>query len=170
MQSTQKASRSFRYNESSYDDNFCLRPSLLLWLAMLYLSRAILLPVMAGIASMSGSGDAASLTRGLFSPDAYIPSALALVVIGAWCRRTPSASRVPRWIWAHGRTFLAASAIIDMVLAVWAPFQERTGAWQLTTPQLIGAVADAYLLAYVLASKRARDVFSQFPEPVAARR
>jgi hypothetical protein len=170
MQSTQKTTRPFRYGASSYDDNFCLRPSLLLWLAMLYLSRALLLPLMAGIASMSGSGDAATLTRGLFSPDAYLPSALALVVIGAWCRRTPSATRVPRWIWAHGRTFLAAAAILDLVLANWAPFQQGYDVGQLTLPRLIGAALDAYFLAYVLAAQRVRDVFAQFPVPVPAPR
>ena len=165
MQSPQKTSRPFRYDESSYDNNFCLKPSLLLWLAMLYLSRAILLPLVAGVASMNGSGDAASLTRGLFSPDAYVPSALALLVIAAWCRRTPSATRVPRWIWTRGRTFLAASAILDLVLPVYAPFQESYGVWQLTTPRLIGAALDTYFLAYLLASRRVRDVFSQFPMP-----
>lgn len=163
MQSPQKTSRPFRYDESSYDVNLCLKPPLLLWLAMLYLSRAMLLPLVAGITSMNGSADAASLTRGLFSPYDYVPSALALVVIGAWCRRTPSATRVPRWIWAHGRTLLAASAILDLVLGICAPSRESYGGWQLTMPQTIGAAFDAYFLAYALASKRVRDVFSEFP-------
>ncbi len=163
MQSPQKTSRPFRYDESSYDAHLCLKPPLLLWLAMLYLSRAMLLPLVAGITSMSGSPDAASLTRGLFSPYDYVPSALALLVIGAWCRRSPSARRLARWIWAHGRTLLAASAILDLILGICAPLEENYGGWQVTMPQIIGAALDAYCLAYVLAARRVRDVFSEFP-------
>lgn len=32
-----------RYTPSSYDDYFCLKPPVLLWIAALYLSRAVVL-------------------------------------------------------------------------------------------------------------------------------
>lgn len=35
------------YSPASYDDNWCLKPPLLLWVALIYLSRAISLPVAA---------------------------------------------------------------------------------------------------------------------------
>lgn len=41
------------YGPSSYDDHFCLKPAALLWLAVIYLSRALLLVVIYVVSSDS---------------------------------------------------------------------------------------------------------------------
>ena len=42
------------YSPSNYDDEMCLKPPLLLWLAVLFLCRAIMLPVVIGIGHKIG--------------------------------------------------------------------------------------------------------------------
>jgi len=43
-----------RYSLASYDRHLCLKPPLLLWLAALFLSRAISLPLVIGLGSLGG--------------------------------------------------------------------------------------------------------------------
>src|SRR5277367_4682461 len=110
---------SHTYALSHYDDYMCLKPPLLLWIAVFFLSKAITMPLAAGMGHVAGvSDDALSAMRGLWSADgALFPSAIAAVLLYAFFRRLPSASRQVRWIWAHGVALLAASAAIDLVLS-----------------------------------------------------
>jgi hypothetical protein len=54
--------------------------------------------------------------RGLWSVDALVPSFIAAVFLYTLCRRVPTAPKSVRWIWAHGRIFLAVCAALDVAL------------------------------------------------------
>ena len=84
------------YSPSSYDDNFCLKPPGLLWLAVLYLSRAFLLVVIYVVSSVSRvSPEALATLRGTVSVYAFVPSLVA--ARGRRLRRSaPPVSRT-RW-------------------------------------------------------------------------
>jgi|GEM_PF-610003 len=156
------------YNPSSFDDYFCLKPPLLLWLAALYLSRAITIPVAMEVGSFTGmSDDATGLLRGLTSIKEIFPSILAAVVLYTLCRRVPSASSPVRWIWARGRSFIAAAALLDIALAAgsldWRSVMNGQAGWPLVSTGL-----DLFCLAYVLLARRVRDAFSDFPSPLEA--
>lgn len=159
---------SHRYSPFSYDEHFCLKPPALLWAAVLYLSRAIALPLVLGLGSFAGSfAGVRSDTRGLFGPvlDAYtfLPSLVAIPVLFALIRRSPAASRTVRWIWAHGRMLLATSAVLDLVLSVVnSPLAHGEINDQARIP-LLAAVFDLYFLIYILSARYVRDVFSDFP-------
>jgi Protein of unknown function (DUF2919) len=152
------------YDHSSYDAHFCLKPSLMLWITMLYLSRAIVLPIFAQLADLGGS-ETKTLMRGLFDVYALLPALLAVVVLAALPLRSPSRGRVVRWVWARGRAFLALSAILDLALP-WANSFLRD---QPLAEQTLGAVLvegfDLYFLVFIITSRRVRDVFSSFPAP-----
>ncbi len=154
------------YPESQYDEHLCLRPPVMLWLAALYLSRAITLPIAMAVCHFAGVNDKAiDLFRGLWSAELLVPSAMAATVLYALCRRVPAASRPVRWIWAHGRMVLAIAAVTDICLllsgvgrrgefnsqAMWAP---------------AAAAIEVYFLLYVLTARRVRDVFAEFPSTV----
>jgi hypothetical protein len=158
------------YSPSSYDDDYCLKPPLLLWLAALYLSRGVLLPLLMGMGSMIGTNpDALNLFHQLWSVEALIPSSVAAVVCLALFRRGPSASSVVRWIWAHGRVFLASAAALDLLLSV-LPLVRTRELGADTAPALFVGAADLYFLVYVLAARRVRDTFGDFPPRVAIRK
>ena len=69
------------YAPTSYDDYLCLKPPLLLWVALLFLSRAITLPFAMGIGQVAGvSAEALAAVRALWSGDiALLPSLIAMV-------------------------------------------------------------------------------------------
>ena len=157
---------SHTYAASHYDDHFCLKPPLLLWVAVLYLSRAITLPIAMAIGHFAGvDASAIAAFRGLWSLDGLIPSLIAAVILYALCRRVPSAPRSVRWIWAHGQLLLAVSAILDVILLSIALIRQG----QINDQSLwsfFAAVGDLYFLVYILAARRVRHAFSEFPAPL----
>jgi hypothetical protein len=153
------------YDLTSYDANFCLKAPLMLWLVILYLARAILLPFVSGVSSFGGARDGTSLTQGLFGVEDSLPAALALTVFLALLRRTPSASQLWRSIWSFGRPLLAAAAVADLAISLYR-FLQITDANALRTEWLLLAcLADGYVLVYLFRSRRVRDVFNDFPAP-----
>ena|ERR1700722_15190296 len=154
------------YPSSHYDDHSCLKPPFLLWVAVLYLSRAITLPIAMAIGHFAGvDSKAIDSFRGLWSVDALIPSLIAAVMIYTLCRRVPAAPRPVRWIWAHGQIFLAVAAVLDIVLLLIPPVRQQ----EINDQALLSACAaaiDVYFLVYILTARRVRLAFSEFPAPL----
>jgi hypothetical protein len=152
-----------KYSPSSYDDYFCLKPPLLLWIATLFLSRAISLPLAVGLGHFAGvSSDATSVLQRVISLETLLPSALAAAVLIAMFRRSPNASSAVRWVWSHGRTFLAAAAALDFALSIFALTRSDNSDGQPLSLVIIATV-DFYFLVYVLFARRVRDTFAAFP-------
>jgi hypothetical protein len=154
-----------RYSSASYDQYLCLRPPLLLWAAVLYLSRAISLPLVLGIGSLGGgTSDTMDMVHGLFGYHTVGSSFVAFPVLCAFAVRSPDAGRWVRWTFAHGRVLLAAAAAVDAVLTLTGvTLASVENADARVAASLFGTVIDGYLLGYLLLSKRVRDVFSDFP-------
>jgi Protein of unknown function (DUF2919) len=153
-----------KYASSHYDENFCLKPPLPLWLVLLYLSRAITLPMAVAIGSYAGvNSDAIALCRGLWSENVLIPSVMAGAVLIALCWRTPSAPALIRWIWARGRIFLVLAACIDLVLELFAALRPAEIYDQSSLPWFAAAI-DLAVLVYLVAAKRVGDTFADFPD------
>jgi len=153
-----------RYRSSQFDDDMCLKPPLLLWLAVIYLARAVVLPIGIGIGHFAGVDDKAfGSLRSLWSVEAFVPAVVTLPVLYALFRRAPGASRATRWCWRHGRILLALSAGLDVALSVFQLATAQPGDPPFTA--LGAALVDLYFLAYILIARRVRDSFSDFPPP-----
>ena len=156
----------YRYSFSSYDEHLCLKPPLLLWIVLLYLSRAVVLPLVLGAVSLLAiNADTADLLRTLFSVYALPPSLIAGVVLYALMRRSPSASGPVRWIWTRGQIFLSAAAALDCTLTLMHSPLRRGELGDQAGTSLVAAAIDLYFLLYVLAARQARDAFADFPAP-----
>lgn len=153
------------YSLSSYDDQFRLKPPFLLWIAILYLSRSITLPLLLGLGSFVGvASEGLVVLRGLWSIQALVPSIVAAVVPIALWWRSPSTPAPVRWIGAHGHILLAVAAGIDLALTLILP------AWRgdlndANPLPLLAAAFDLYFLIYVLAAPRVRDTFAELSSP-----
>jgi len=153
-----------RYSLSDYDKHFCLKPPVPLWAALFFLSRAVTLPFLLGLGGFAGiDQNTRALFNGFFDWPTMIPSAIAGAVVIALVRRHPSASSPIRWIWGHGRVLLAIAALLDMLLSIFtSPLRHG----ELSALPLVTVLIDLYLLAYILAARRVRDVFADFPQPL----
>lgn len=152
------------YSPHSYDEFFCLKPPFLLWIAMVFLSRAVSGPLLMSVAYVAGGlqTQTLQLLPGLWSVPQIAPSLLAAAVVLATLRRIPRASKYMRWIWAHGRSLLAASAVIDFVLSLTSLYPRGLLGDQAAVPMITLAL-DLYFLVYILAARRVRDTFADFP-------
>jgi hypothetical protein len=151
------------YSPSNYDDEMCLKPPLLLWLTVLFLCRAIMLPMVIGIGHVAGvNADAMTQLREFWSADQLVPAVIAIPVLCALCWRSGSAPDFLRGIWARGRVLLALSAAVDIGLPLISQLWQRqvTDQFVLT---LFASGVDIYFLAYILAARRVRDTFADFP-------
>ncbi len=158
------------YDPSSYDGNFCLKPPALLWLAVLYLSRALVLIIASDVARIARIGnDVATTLSGAASVYALVPSLIAAPLLYALIFRAPTSPKPVRWIWAHGRTILILAAILDCAASVTASGVIAGDVADLSAGLLLAAVFDVYFLVYVAATPRVRDVFADFPPPELAR-
>jgi hypothetical protein len=156
------------YSSSQYDEYFCLKPPLLLWAAILFLSRSISLPLVIGLGNFAGV-DAAALTelRRFWSLDNLLPSLLAAVLLYAVVRRVPTAPAAVRFIWSHGQKLLVLAAAIDFVQAAITIFRMAN----LSDEVLLSvgcAAIDTYFLLYLLLARRVKDAFAEFPAPLEA--
>lgn len=157
------------YSPSNYDDEMCLKPPLLLWLAVLFLCRAIMLPVVIGIGHVAGvNADAMTQLRDFWSAEQLVPAVIAIPVLCALCWRSGAAPAALRSVWSRGRVLLALSAAVDIALPLISQLWQRqiTDQFVLT---LFASGVDVYFLAYILAARRVRDTFSDFPPPAPAK-
>jgi hypothetical protein len=151
------------YSASNYDDEMCLKPPILLWLAVLFLCRAIVLPMIIGIGHVAGvDSDAMTQLRELWSPDQLVPALVALPVLCALCWRSSTAPSFLREIWGRGRVFLAMSAAVDIALPLVSQLGQRQISDQFVLT-LFASGIDVYFLSYILAARRVRDTFQDFP-------
>jgi hypothetical protein len=145
----------------------CLKPPLLLWVAVLFLCRAIMLPLVIGIGHVAGvSADAMAQLRDFWSAEQLVPAVIAIPVLCALCWRSASAPNLLRAVWARGRALLALSAAVDIALPIVSQLVQR----QITDQFIVTLFAsgiDVYFLAYILAARRVRDTFMDFPPPLA---
>jgi hypothetical protein len=154
------------YSASNYDDEMCLKPPLLLWLAVLFLCRAIMLPIVIGIGHVAGvNADAMTQLRDFWSAEQLVPAVIAIPVLCALCWRSASAPDVLRSIWARGRVLLALSAAVDIALPIVSQLSQRQISDQFIVT-LFASGVDVYFLAYILAARRVRDTFLDFPPPL----
>lgn len=154
------------YSPSSYDDNFCLKPPALLWLAALYLSRAFVLLLASNLAALSrASPETVAMLRDAVSAYALVPSLIAAPVLYALVFRAPSSTKLVRGIWTHGRSMLALAAILDCAASIVGSKVLGGDASDVAAGPLVAAMFDIYFLVYILATRRVRDVFADFPPP-----
>jgi hypothetical protein len=154
--------RSFSYSASDYDDDMCLKPPLLLWFALLFLCRGILLPIMIGMGHFTGvNADALTILRDHWSGLDLIASAMAAPVLFALIRRSAKAAKATRWIWSRGRILLTLAAVVDLSATLILLLRREANDDMIL--MLVSSSVDVYFLLYVLLASRVRDSFADFP-------
>jgi uncharacterized membrane protein YeaQ/YmgE (transglycosylase-associated protein family) len=137
-----------------------------LWLAVLYLSRAITLPIAMAIGHVAGVDPMAiAKFRDFWNAYELIPSLIAAVILITLFRRVPAAPAWMRSVWAHGRMLLAVAAIVDIALLLLSAMRQE-GVNNSLLESMAPATVDACFLVYILSARRVRHVFAEFPPPV----
>jgi hypothetical protein len=155
------------YNFSDYDKYLSLKINFDLWLIIAYFLRPVILKISTIQMGRGAKSDSVSGLKDLVYPDDFgfflafltiIPVAL---VIFAYMKRKPDAPDYIRTLWRNcGKLLLLAAAL--NVVVVFVPFLLDL-AYRIN---LLGwgqlAIA-AYIIFYLMTSRRVRDTFADFP-------
>ena len=155
------------YNFSDYDKYFSLKINFELWLIIAYFLRPVILKISTIQMGRGAKSDSVSGLKDLVYPDdfgfflAFVTIIPVVLVIFAYMKRKPDAPDYIRTLWGNcGKLLLLAAAL--NVVVVFVPFLFDM-AYRIN---LIGwgqvAIA-AYIIFYLMTSRRVRDTFADFP-------
>ena len=155
------------YNFNDYDKYFALRINLELWLIIAWFMRPVILLISTKQMGRGPKSDSVGGLKDLVYPDdfgfflAFVTIIPVVLVIFAYMKRKPDAPDYIRTLWRNcGKLLLLAAAL--NVVVVFVPFLidltyriNLLGWGQL-------AIA-AYIIFYLMTSRRVRDTFADFP-------
>lgn len=149
------------YGFSSYNQHDVLKVNLAIWAVLVFLTRHFLALFISGVAHGKGGGGTGIPALAQLVDPIYLPSDLpGLIMIYAAGARVPKAGAAVRWIWANGRWFIAAGAVLFFALAGYDIWQTKRA---IGVPDYVDTTIYAVMLAYVFKSQYVKDLFSEFP-------
>ena len=155
--------RRLPYSPDDFTQDGLLKVGPLLWLIIIYLSRHLLIVLIGRLSQFLGSGqgvDTSGLAALYSTPEFMVASVPAGIVLVAHFRRISTAKPIFRALWRKGRWLLGIAASLDLLILVshWS-----LGALEANEFQIAAAFIDAYIMMYLVRSKRTRDTFEDFP-------
>ena len=155
------------YNFNDYDKYFALKIDFELWLIIAYFLRPVILKISTIQMGRGAKSASVSGLKDLVYPHdfgfflAFLTMIPIVLVIFAYMKRKPDAPDYIRTLWRYSGKLLLLTAALNVVV-VFVPFL-----LDLTYRiNLLGwgqlAIA-AYIIFYLLTSKRVRDTFADFP-------
>ena len=155
------------YNFSDYDKYLSLKINFELWLIIAYFLRPVILKISTIQMGFGAKSDSVSGLKDLVYPNdfgfflAFVTIIPVVLVIFVYMKRKPDAADYIRTLWRNcGKLLLLAAAL--NVVVVFVPFLldmtyriNLLGWGQL-------AIA-AYIIFYLMTSRRVRDTFADFP-------
>lgn len=150
-----------RYASHRYDDDLLLKVPPVLWLALIFLMRHILL---LGITFLPTTGEEIEIFRDLIRPEFVLTDLVAApVLLAGFRRRRPCADWLRR-IWRASRQILTLSILIYWILAARAtlvsgqPFPEA-----ISEPLLASLLLSLAILVYLWRSPLVADLVRDCP-------
>jgi hypothetical protein len=147
------------YEELNVNVHGVLKPPVLLWLIMLIETWHFWAFLLGGF---SGQTWLIPEETGWMNFVIEAPALLVMISLGA---RVPGAFALFRFIWRHGREFLAIAASGNLALILYTGFQD--GYWRVDVewPTLLVVVLHIWVLLRLWFSPIISKVFSEFPAP-----
>lgn len=159
------------YTPNDYDEHMALKPSMGMILTFFIGIRhfaLILLPAIMSIKSRGGGPDLSYLDH-LVSPALLVGDLFMLPVLLAWVKRTPNASKIWERIWGNGKFLMLAAFLIQSLAFTYLSVIPEISSLSLGRRPSLFPFYYLFLtlifVYYISASKRIKDVFSEWPKP-----
>ena len=155
------------YDFSDYDKNLSLKISLELWLIIVYFLRPFILKISTIQMGRGPKSDSVSGLKDLVYPDdfgfflAFLATIPVFLVILAYMKRKPDAKDYIRTFWRNSVKLLVFTAVLN-ILTVFIPFIVST-AYRVNLTGWGQVAIAAYIIFYLLTSRRVKDTFADFP-------
>ena len=156
------------YSFPDYDKYLSLKLDFNVWLIIAYFLRPFILKVSTIQMGRGAKSDSVSRLKDMVYPDdfgffiAFLATIPILLLVFAYAKRKPGASRLVRKIWHNGRTLLIVTAVLNMII-IFVPFlmdlTHRIN--MLGWAQLAIAI---FIVYYLYTTQRVKDTFADFPK------
>ncbi len=155
------------YNFNDYDKYLSLKINFELWLIIAYFLRPVILKISTIQMGRGAKSDSVSGLKDLVYPDdfgfflAFLTMIPVVLVIFAYMKRKPDAPDYIRTLWRNcGKLLLLATAL--NIVVVFVPFLFDM-AYRINLVGWGQLVIAAYIMFYLLTTRRVRDTFADFP-------
>ena len=160
------------YTFSDYDSYMSLKLNFEIWLIIVYFLRPFRREIATIQIGRGAKSDSVSGLKDMVYPDdfgffmAFAVTIPVLLLMFAYVKRKPGASRLVRKIWHGGRTLLVVTAVLNVVL-VFVPsvLDLAHSINMLGWGQLAVAL---YIIFYLFTTQRVKDTFADFPKDAPA--
>jgi hypothetical protein len=156
------------YSFSDYDKYMSLKPNFEMWLMIVYFLRPFILKISTIQMGMGAKSDSVSGLKDMVYPNnfgffiAFAATIPVLLLLFAYVKRKPGASRLVHNIWHGGRILLVMTALLNVVI-IFVPFvlDLTHSINMLGWGQLAIAL---YIIFYLYTTQRVKDTFADFPK------
>jgi len=157
------------YTPDDYDEYSCLKPSVGLYVTILFAMKDIVLIIVEALSRLKAKGGPNRLDyfEQLVQPEMIIVNILALLVFVSFIKRKPIEQGFWKKISVKGRIILLAALALHLLILAFEQYIAISEAYRwdkgVSTPILYMMFIDALFIAYLATSQRVKDVFSDWP-------
>jgi len=156
------------YTFSDYDGYMSLKLNFETWLIIVYFLRPFILKISTIQMGLGAKSDSVSGLKDMVYPDdfgffmAFAATIPVLLLMFAYVKRKPGASRLVRKIWHAGRTLLIATAVLNVVI-LFVPSVLGL-AYSINILGWVQLAIALYIIFYLFTTQRVKDAFADFPK------
>lgn len=160
------------YTPDDYDEYSCLKPTMGIYLAILFAMKDVVLIIVEALSKLKAKGGPNRLDyfEQLVQPEMVIVNILALLVFITFMKRKPTEQGIWKKISANGRIILLAALGLHLMILGVEQYISISEAYRwdkgVSTPILYTMFIDVLIIAYVATSQRIKDVFADWPSPI----
>ena len=160
------------YTPDDYDEYSCLKPTMGIYLAILYAMKDVVLIIVEALSKLKAKGGPNRLDyfEQLVQPEMVIVNILALLVFITFMKRKPTEQGFWKKISANGRMVLLVALGLHLMILGVEQYISISEAYRwdkgVSTSILYMMFIDALFIAYVATSQRIEDVFKEWPAPL----
>ena len=157
------------YTPDDYDEYSCLKPSLGLYIAILFSMKDVVLIIVEALSKLKAKGGPNRLEyfEQLIQPEMIIVNIMALLVFVSFMKRRPTEQGFWKKVSAHGQNILLLALGLHLIILGIEQFFSISDAYRwdkgISMPLFYMMFVDILFIAYVSTSQRIKDVFADWP-------
>jgi len=158
------------YTPDDYDEYSCLKPSVGLYVTILFSMKDIVLIIVEALSKLKAKGGPNRLDyfEQLVQPEMLIVNILALLVFISFMKRKPTEQGLWKKISANGRMILLVALGLHLMILCVEQYISISEAYRwekgISKPLFYMMFIDILFIAFVATSQRIKDVFKEWPK------
>lgn len=160
------------YTPDDYDEYSCLKPSVGLYIAILFAMKDVVLIIVEALSKLKAKGGPNRLEyfEQLVQPEMIIVNILALLLFVSFMKRKPAEQGLWKKISARGQKILILAFGLHLIILGIEQAISISNAYRwdkgISTPLVYMMFVDILFIAYVSTSQRIKDVFANWPASI----